>query len=222
MDPQNQQPQYPQPQTQSQPVPQQPAALPQYQQQAPVNNYDFLNATPAKRRPMVFGGGNKTIVSVLFVLGVLFLLTILFVVFQSLTKKDYSAYIKLTQKQAEIVRVSDLGAAKARSTSTKNYVQTIRTVTASEQVNTLAFLSKKGQKVGTKQLVLLKDSSTDKKLAAAEQTSAYDDTLLNTLNGLILDYQKSIKTTTGAPIGTSETTLANTLKNNAKAIVNSK
>ena len=101
-------------------------------------------------------------------------------------------------------------------------MQTIRTITASEQNQTLALLKVKGQKVTPKQLLLLKDSDTDKKLATAEQSSTYDDVLLATINQLVLEYEKTAKSATSSPVGNTEKALTATLATNAKVLANIK
>ena len=224
--PLSQQPQAPQ---SGQPAPQQPLQqafqpkTPQMPTQDVANKYDYiLNAPTNKKRLLIPGGQNKTLAMVIFVVGFFFVLMILFVVFNSLTKKDYGAYIKLAQKQSEIIRVADIGVDKARSADSKYYVRTIREVTASEQADTLAYLKKSGNSVNAKQLVLLKDPATDKKLTTAEQTSTYDETLLSTINSLVIDYEKSAKSATASASGPTEKSLAATLNSNAKVLLNAK
>ena len=189
-----------------------------------ANQYDYiLNAPVGKKRPGLLGGGNnKTLLSILSVLGVLFLLAIAFAVFSSLTRKDYSGYLKITKQQAEIIRVAEVGAQKARSGTTRNYAQIVNLVTTSEQANTLTFLSQKSHKVNAKELASLRSAETDKKLSTAEQTSTYDDTFLAVINSLLQEYYKTTQDATAAPAGALETGLAKTLQQNAKIVVNAK
>ncbi len=185
------------------------------------NPYDFLNSTPSPAKRTFLGGGPKDrkLMSVLFVLGVIVLVFIAFSVFQNLTGKNYSTYITLAAKQTELVRIADIGATKARTSIAKNYAATIRQTTQSERAQTLAFLKKKNQKVTEKELTIKKDTATDKSLTAAEQTSTYDEKLINTINTLLLDYQKTVRSLPTTGLTTSEKKLITNLQTDANILV---
>ena len=184
------------------------------------NPYDYLlNPAVAPKKSTAFGGGKPNkLVMVLFVLGILVLVIVAYSVFSSLTKKSYTSVIDLAERQNEIVRISELGIAKAHDPATLIYVSTIRNVTYSERTATLAFLAKKNNALSPKQLVLKQDSSIDKALTTAEQDNTYDQTLLEKLNVLIASYQRAEKNVTDYSGSTSETALIKSLLANAKVI----
>ena len=187
------------------------------------NPYDYiLNPPSNSSKPAAFNPKNKLLFSVLFVVGVLVLVVIVISIFSALTKKDYSSYISLAGKQTEIVRVADLGLTKARSTDTKNYIATIRQTIQSEKNETVKFLVKNKRKVNEKQLLLARNSETDKALAAAENSSTYDETLIRTINQLVTSYQKSAKDATKSPSGPSEKALATRIRSDTAILSNAK
>ena len=163
-------------------------------------------------------GGNRKIVSVIFVLGVLLLVAIIYALFSSLTAKNYNDVLALNERQTEIVRVADLGISKATDDSTRAYIATIRTITASEASDTTAFLKKKGIKVTAKQLASKKDTSTDKSLVTAQQTNNYNKVLLLKINGLLSDYQKAEKAVPNVSASVSEKALYVILNTNAQIL----
>jgi len=185
------------------------------------NQYDqILNPASAPKKPFLFGGGGKPkpAIMVLFVLLVLILVVAAYAVFTSLNSKNYDSVISLTQRQEEIIRISELGLKKAADPSTMTYLATVRNVTQSEQTDTIAFLKKKGQKVSPVQLALKKDSSIDTALDTAEQNNTYDEVLLGKLNGQIASYQRATRSVTVDSSSKSEKALFVTLTANAKAI----
>ena len=191
--------------------------------QAPAPNpYDFLNATQAQPKRNFLGGGPKDrkLMSVLFVLGVIVIVFIAFSVFQNLTGKNYATYVSLAAKQTEIARIADIGVTKARTNSAKNYAATIRQTSQSERAQTLAFLKKKNQKVTEKELAIQKNSATDKSLTTAEQTSTYDEKFISTINTLLIDYQKSVKSLPSTGLTASEKILVTNLKTDATVLAN--
>ena len=193
-------------------------------QQPMQNQYDYiLNSQTPNKKPMAFGtgGGQKQriLVSVIFVVVVLLIVVVGFTVFQAATKKDYSTYKTALEQQTEIVRIAELGANKARTVSVKNYASSIKLITASEKADTASFLKSVNVKVDEKVLALKKDESNDKLLATAEQTNQYDEKLITLLNGLVVAYQKNIKSLPAATTK-AEKALVQTLQNNAKVLTN--
>ncbi len=196
-----------------QPNGQAPAPAPQQ------NPYDYLlnpPTAPRKQRPL-FSGGNK-VVKVVFVAVVLVVVLIAYSVFSNLTKTNYDAVVRLAERQQEIVRVSNLGLASAQDPATRVYVSTIASTTQSEQYATVAFLSKKQIKVSPSVLALKQDSSIDTSLKSAQQNNTYDKVLTDTLNDLLLSYQKAQKEVTDVGKSKSETALFATLFLNAKVL----
>lgn len=196
---------------------------PQYAPTPPQNQFDFLNAQPAKQKKSFLSSNNpkqKMLISVLFVLAVLIIAIIAVVVFRSLTKKDYSVYKSLVTQQNEIVRIAAVGVTKARDTSVKNYAATIGAVTLTEKNDTLAFARKAGVKINDKDLEAAKDAANDKALATAETNNQYDQKLVELLNSLVIAYQKDIQSAATGVTTKSEKAVVVKLQNNAKIIAN--
>lgn len=193
-------------------------------QQPVQNQFDYiLNAPTPKKTPLAFGtGGNqkqRILVSIIFVVVVLIIVLVGFVIFRSVTKKDYTSYKSAVDQQTEIIRIADLGSTKARTASVKNYASSVRLITTSEKSETVSFLKNSGLKIDEKALALKKDGNNDTLLASAEQANQYDEKLVAILNGLVVTYQKNIKSLPAATTK-SEKALATTLQNNAKVLAN--
>ncbi len=195
---------------------------PQYAPTPPQNNYDFLNTQPNAKKP--FGGGRNPkqnlLVSVIFIVVVLVVLVIAFIVFRSLTKKDYSVYKSLVTQQTEIARIAGMGIAKARDSSVKSYAATIYSVTQSEKNDTLAFAKLAGLKISDKELATSAGTNNDSQLTAAEASNQYDQKLTDILDKLIIAYQKDVQTLTAGANSKSEKAIVVKLQNNAKVIAN--
>jgi len=193
-------------------------------QQPVQNQYDYiLNSQSTNKRPAAFGtgGGQKQriLVSIIFIVVVLIIVIVGFAVFQSATKKDYSGYKTALEQQTEIIRIADLGAAKARTASVKNYASSVKSITSSEKTDTAAFLKGASVKIDEKAIALKRDASNDKLLETAEQAKQYDEKLISILNGLVITYQKNTKTLP-TPTTKAEKALVTTLQNNAKVLAN--
>jgi hypothetical protein len=182
--------------------------------------YDFLNASPAPKRGILGGGGpkNKLLVSVIFVTAVLTFVVIGIAVFSALTSKDYTAYTNMLKTQYEIVRVTDLGLASARTPEAKNFVATIHYVTETQKASTLETLKKAGIKVNDKQLALAKDAANDKALDTAEQANRYDEKLTELVNQLLVTYQKQAKEASALATTSSEKALFESIQKNLNTI----
>ncbi len=196
--------------------------------QIPQNTgqYDYILNAPTPKKANFFSGGKnggkkQTILySIIFVLVIVTIFVVVLSVFISANKKDYTLYKKILDEQTEIIRITDLGYAKARSASIKNYATSIKSITTSEKTDTLAYLKGAGIKIDEKVLASKKDTNNDKTLTAAEQANQYDEKLTLVLNTLVISYQKDIKTL-GTDVSTkTERALISTLQANAKVIAN--
>lgn len=195
-------------------------------QQSTPGRFDYILNAEAPKKAKLFGSGNggnqkqRTLISVIFVLAVVSVAIIGFGVFSSLTKKDYSAYKTLLEKQTEIIRIADLGSVKSRTVSVKNYVASIKSVTVSEKNDTAAFLKAAHVKIDEKALAAKSDANNDKALTTAEHANQYDEKLAEIINTLIIDYQKDIASLGNSVSTKTERALVTTLQTNAKVLAN--
>lgn len=184
------------------------------------NTYDFLNAPTGQKRGVFGGSGpkNKVLASVIFVVLVLILVVVGFSFINSLGKKDYSAYNSLLKTQYELVRITTIGAEKARTPEVRQFAATIQYSTTTEREAVVALLIKAKQEVLEKQLAQAKDANNDKALAAAEQANRYDEEMQKIITSLLASYYKQIKDIAPSASTKSEKTLVTQLQTNAKVV----
>lgn len=177
-------------------------------------NYDFIintdHASKPKRLP---GGGNSMRSRILLVAGgIMILLVVGVIVMNLLSSGDKHARTQLTelaQTQAEIIRVSEIGQEKARQPVTKNLAITTGLSLKSDQTELVATLAKQNIKLSAAQLAGGKNAKTDSILGTAEQSNRFDEIYMQTLNTLLIGYQKQLST---AYEGTTKKQLRETLK----------
>ena len=181
-----------------------PSSLPQYDFIMNPNNQQ-------KKGKLGFPSGNSTKQRLFIVLGGIGALIVVGIIIMMVFSGGPSSKDNLTllaQQQNEIIRISD--AAKnekaIRNAATKNAATTIGLVIQSEQQQTIALLAKKPS---TKTLGLKKSAKTDAVLLAATQNNTYDETLLNTLQTKLVEYQNQLKTTFDSSKSTKEKDVLN-------------
>ena len=124
----------------------------------------------------------------------------------------------LAQQQTEIIRISDaaLNEKAIRNTTTLQAASTIGLVLKSEQQQTVALFAKKPN---AKTLGLKKSAKTDAVLLAATQNNTYDETLLNTLQTQLTQYQQQLKTSFDASRSTKEKDVLNSAYTSAGVLL---
>lgn len=181
------------------------------------NPYDFITQPPGSRKGRFLGTGNKKqrIIIALVVVLILSLLTALVVVLLSQSGNKLKAdYLSLTQQQAELIRISDIGISKANRSEAKNLAVNTKLSLLSEQPAILGLAKKAGVKTDAKILGLGKDTQTDTALTAAAQTNQFDTVFIKTLQGKLKEYQKTLQTIYDAsPSQTTRDTLSKSYKN---------
>lgn len=167
-----------------------PSALPQY---------DFIMNTgnQPKKSKLGLPSGNSTKQRVLIVAGGAGILLIVGFIVMSLFGGSPSSKDNLTllaQQQNEIVRIADAAqtAKTIRNINTLHAATSIGVVLQSDQQQTIALLAKKPS---VKILSLKKSTKTDADLVTASQNNTYDETLLNTLQTQLVQYQQQLKKT---------------------------
>jgi hypothetical protein len=163
------------------------------------NNYDFIvtpGAAAPKRKFSLPFGGDSFITKVLFLLGGAVVLMVAGAVVVNLLfggRNNTGALLLLTQNQQEIVRVGQLGK-NASGQDVKNAAINTALSVKSQQRAWLEFLGKRGTNPKPEELNLKKDSATDSRLEAAEQTSTFDSTYTSVMRTLLEDYLNELKT----------------------------
>ena len=158
--------------------------------------YDFINnPAPKPKKSLLpsFGGGKagKIIFFFVSVSVILIVLILLFNLFFG-GSSNLDEIKQLAKKQAEIVRVSEVGVDKARSTETESFAISTQTVLKTDQNKTVAYLSSNGVKVGDKDLSST-DSKTDQELQGADTNGTFDTIFTAKLVELLQDYGADLK-----------------------------
>jgi len=156
---------------------------PYNQQQSPPpehNPYGFIMDTqhqPQKKAPL--GSQNSLMTRILIAGGGVFLLLIIFILVNALVfnKKDPSAVllISIAADQQEISRLSETGIAGATDPSTKNYVETVKLTTITQQLELSAYLAKNKVKPLPSELAAKKDTQVDALLTAATKSNRFNE-----------------------------------------------
>jgi hypothetical protein len=162
------------------------------------NPYQFIVDTDHnKKKPLVPRGDSKR-ARIFIVVGGALLLLVAGIIVAALISNAANAgkadLLKVAQKQAELVRISELGMTRAQGSSAKNLATTVNLSLQSDQATLIASLKSAGVKVSLKELALGKNPKTDTALTTAEQANKFDEVFTETIQTQLLDYQKSLKT----------------------------
>lgn len=163
----------------------------------PHNPYQFIvDANHAKPRPGSNLGSSKQ-GRLFIVLGGVIVLLIIGIVIATLLSSASNAgrdeILKATQKQTEIIRISEIGLKLAKGSSAKNLATSVNLSLKSDQTTLLATLKSNDIKVSDKQLALGKNQKTDTLLTSAEQSNKFDEVFVQTIQAQLMDYQKTLK-----------------------------
>lgn len=156
--------------------------------------YDFIMQPPQPKRSLAMPAGTKMMI--LYILGVVTVVVILLAVVLSLARggsTDSTAYVKIAQQQAEIIRVSSLQEQGITNQAVKNFVINTELTLASDQQAFTALLDRDHIKVTDKQIAQGLDSSTDTALQNAQATSTLNEAVEAELKKELMSYQVSLK-----------------------------
>lgn len=143
------------------------------------------NKSQGQRIAIVAGGG---VVLLLF----LFMLASLL----SGGGESKDIFLKIVQKQTELVRVASLGSSEASaSQSIKNTAMNTQIAVTSDRQILIAALATEGIAFKEKELVGVADPSTDKRLADARTAANFNSTIVAVINEHIVDYQTALQQT---------------------------
>lgn len=163
----------------------------------PTNNYDFiLNPEKSQKRKFLGGlGGDTFITKVVFIVGGAIVLMVVLAVVVNLffgSKTNLDTVVALTKTEQEIARLSAAGE-DASNQEIKNSAINTQLVITSHQRSWLTFLGKRGREVKKEELNLGKDTSSDKRLETAKQTSTFDTTYNTLMRSGLTAYASSLK-----------------------------
>lgn len=163
----------------------------------PQPNYDFImNADHKPKKPLLPAGASKQTRIIIVAAGAVVLLLVILMVsalLSSAGKANKQSLLKAAQLQAEIIRISDQGAERAKGSAAKNLAMTTSLSIKSDQNILLGLMKSQGIKVGGAQLAAGKNQKTDEILTNAEQSNRFDEVFVQTIQKLLTDYQASLK-----------------------------
>jgi hypothetical protein len=157
--------------------------------------YSFIMnpAPPPKKRAL---GLDPFIMRIILVSGAAFaLMAVVAVVLNATTgsKTNTADLTALAQTQNEIIRVAQVGNTTAVQQTTKNLAITTQYSLMTEQANVLAFLSRHGVSLKSKDLKLKQNAATDRQLASAKATSTFDLVFSQIMQQELQSYASTLK-----------------------------
>lgn len=163
-----------------------------YQQPLPPRNpYEFItNPAPPPKRPLLSGGSLKQRLLLIGggLLVLLLLIAILSALFSSGGKGGTDALKRVAARQAEIVRLAELGAEEGQSTELRAYALNIALSVRSDQAELAGQLTEAGVKLTPQELVSAKSTQADDALEAAAGSNRYDETFRSLIEEQLADY----------------------------------
>lgn len=164
----------------------------------PSDPFAFLNnSAPVGQKPSPLSPnttkGRVILVSVIF--GVILIGFIIFMsVLNSSKNANAAQYLEISQKQAEIIRLSTIAQAKADSLETKSYAATIKLAMTSSQTDINKLVTSHGVNKTqlNKKLTLSKNSQSDAILDEADKNNRFDSTFKELINSQLNNFQKQI------------------------------
>lgn len=158
--------------------------------------YGFIMDSPPP--PPVDNSGAKRKRIIVVVAGVLLLgLIAMFVASLLAPEPDMTPQrmANLAKEQTELVRIADIGIKKSTRTESKNLAVIVKQTLSTDQAETVAYLAGTPNALSKKALTGNLDPKTDKKLTDAEQSNQFDEAFMETLELLLIDYQKDVRET---------------------------
>lgn len=173
-----------------------------YAPAATPNQYDFFMTSgpaPAPKSTFALPQGNSTKARVAIIAGGLFVLIVAGFILASVLGSGSSANTaKLTgliQEQAEIIRIANATKTEksVRDTKTLTLANNVSLSVKSTQVQVIAMLPKKSQKLNDKVLSLKKNPKTDAALASAARNNGFDQAFKAYMKTELTKYQADLR-----------------------------
>jgi flagellar basal body-associated protein FliL len=163
----------------------------------PQDPYSFLYEEAQKPKKGLVPSGNSLKQRLIIVGIAVVLLIIIGLVVVSLLGRGGAAnredLASVVRKQTELIRVADIGAAKATDSRTRGYALTISLSLDSNNEALLAAYKKNGIKLGKDDLAGSKNSATDTKLNTAEQGNNFDAVFTEEINKELTAYKAALR-----------------------------
>ena len=174
-----------------------PPAPPPLPVQPSRDPYEFITNEPElPKKRLLPGNGSKKQRIFIIIGGAVFLVMLAYLVIGLLGRADrgrQADYLSLAQQQAELIRISEIGAAKSRGSEAKNLALNVKFTQVSEQPAILDLVKKSGLKTEAKTLALGKNTKTDALLTTAGQNNEFDAVFIKTISELLKKYQLTLK-----------------------------
>lgn len=136
------------------------------------------------------------------------------------SKGKTETLLKVAQQQAELIRVAELGSAKAKGPVAQNLAITTKLSLLTDQKSLTTYIGKQGLKTTPALLAGGKDSKTDTQLTNAEQTNRFDEVFLDIMQRDLAEYQSSLQKAFNETEGKSGKEVLTNAFNNTKLLVN--
>lgn len=162
------------------------------------NPYQFIvdgNHRP-KKSPLSLNSGSKQTRIMIFAGGLVVLLVLMMIVWTILSSGNSGPkeeLIRAGQQQTELIRISKIGADRAKGSQAKNLATTVSLTATSDQATLISTLKSSKIKVSTKEFALGKNTKTDAELTSAEQANRFDEAFVETIQKQLTAYQKTLK-----------------------------
>lgn len=161
------------------------------------NPYGFIMDTQHQPVKKPLGNQNSLMTRIMVAGAAAFVLLFIFIILNALVfnKKDPSAVLLTTvaAEQQEIARLSDLGEKGATDPATKNYVETVKLSTVTQQHELSAYLAKKKVKPALADLAAKKNTHVDTQLAAAAKSNRFNETFADTIKKNLVEYKSDLE-----------------------------
>lgn len=173
------------------------------------SQYDFImNNMP---QPVMYGKGNSSSFKtrIALVVGGFIVLSVLALVFLSIMRKpttiNAATLLTLTQKQAELARISQAPGLNAVQQPTRNFAETTYLTLLTNKVQFIDFItSHHGSKPSSKQLEAARNTQTDSTLQDAQTTGTYDSSYISIAQTQLNEYEQSLSRAYAASKSASE------------------
>lgn len=157
-------------------------------------DYGFIiNPGKNEGRGILPASGNKK--KRLLIVGALavVLIIVFSTVFSFIFQDDSELLLtKLAQTHTELVRVSDIGKEKARSSQVRDFATTTKATLTSSEQEIMGIVS--GTiKVDSKLLAASKNPETDERLTVAEQRNQFDEVYIELISEQMQDYRSQLQ-----------------------------
>lgn len=141
--------------------------------------------------------GNHFIRTLVFIIGgTVLLMVVVVILLNALTgsRVNTNDLVSLAQTQNELIRVSNQGSGATRQ-GTRSLATTVEYTLKTQLQQTSALLAKHGREVGSKELTLKQNATTDQQFQAAKTTSSFDLVYAQVMERQLQSYSRELQGT---------------------------